>query len=72
LEHAEQRVTSFVVRRPSPLCFRDHHVTGGAELDLLERIGQIAMMHDVLSAPRGEESSLVDQVREVRARHTGR
>ena len=45
---------------------------GRAELDLLERIGQIALMHDVLLATRGQERGLVDEVREVGAGHAGR
>ena len=43
LKHAEQRVTGFVVRRSAPVLLRDHDVPRGAELDLLQRVGQIAL-----------------------------
>ena len=39
LEHPEQRVPRLVVGRSPPLRLGDDHVARGAELDLLQRVG---------------------------------
>ena len=63
-------MTGLVVRGAASFLFGDDDVAGGAELHLLERVGQIAVVHHILRAPRGQQGGLVHQVREVRARHS--
>src|SRR5699024_545187 len=43
LEHAEERVTAFVVCGPSPFLLRDDYVPRGAELHLFQRLRQIPL-----------------------------
>ena len=66
LQHAEQRVTGLVVRRAAALLLGDHHVARGAELDLLERVGQVALARR-RPAPRRAASSAASLTRLARS-----
>ena len=68
LQHTQQSMARFVVGGAAPLLFRHDHVAGSAELDLLQRVGEIALADALLSSPRGQQRRLVDQVGELRAR----
>jgi hypothetical protein len=46
-------------------------VSSRAELHLLERIGQIAVGHSFLSAPRGAQGRLVYKIGQIGASHAG-
>ena len=65
-------MASFVIRGAAAILFRDHHVSCCAELDLLQRVGQISLKHDILFAARGEQCGLVHEVRQVGSRHARR
>jgi hypothetical protein len=65
-------VAGFVVRGAAAFRFRDHDVPSRAQLDLLERISEIALVHDLLSPTGGEQSGFVGKIRQVGACHTGR
>ncbi len=62
----------FVIRRASSFFFRYHDVACGAQLDLLQRIEQIALRHRVLFAAGREQRRLIYEIREIGPGHAGR
>ena len=71
-EHPDQRVAGLVVGG-APLVGRgEQQLARGSELDLLERVGEVAHRHLLVRAARREERRLVGEVREVGADHAGR
>ena len=71
-EHADDRVTAFVVRGAALVLCRHQHLALGAENDLLERVGEVGFLDLRVIAPRGKQRSLVDEVREIGADHSRR
>ena len=71
-EHPDDRVAALVVRGAALVLVGHHHLALCAEHDLLERVGEVGLLHLLVAAPRGEQRRLVDEVREVGADHAGR
>ena len=71
-EHADDRVPGLVVRRAPAVVQAHHHAALGAEHDALERVGEVGAGDGVVTAARGEQRRLVDEVREVGADHARR
>ena len=65
-------MTGLVVRGPSPVRIAQHDLPGGAEDDLLQRVGEVAHRDLLVLATRGEQRGLVYQVGEVSTDHPGR
>ena len=56
-----------MVGRAPAVRVRHHHLPLGAEDDLLDRVGEVALLHRGVLAARGKESRLVDEQRDVGA-----
>ena len=71
-EHPDDRVAAFVIRGPPLVRGGHHHLPLGAENDLLERVREVRFLDLLVTPARGEQRSLVDEVREVGADHSRR
>ena len=65
-QHAEQRVAGFVVRGAASFVFGNHDVAGGAKLNFLQRIGQVALVARRVS-PRRAASNAASLTRFARS-----
>ena len=68
-EHPDQRVAGLVVGGALAVGVGHQHRAGGAEDDLLDRVGEVRQLDALVVAAGGEERRLVDQQREVGAGH---
>ena len=65
----EQGVAGLVVGGPLALLGRQHDAARRPEHDLLERVGEVGLLHPLVVAAGGDEGGLVDEVLQVGADH---
>ena len=71
-EHPDERVAGLVVGGAPLVGRREQQLARRSELDLLERVAEVAHRHLLVLAARGEQRRLVREVGEVCADHAGR
>ncbi len=72
LKHPDQSMARLMVGRAPSFGFWYDDVAGRTELNLLRRVGQVAMRNGISSSPCGQQGGLVHQVGKIGARHAGR